>query len=153
MREGDTLDIVEINESFVAKLRERFSHEELFRAVSSRTRILHADIASLPRDRTYDIIISGLPLNNFSAQAVEDILSMLTGLLSKDGTFSYFEYAWIRRIKEWMGVKRIREIGDVLRKIADRHNVKRDFVLWNVTPAWVHHMQRKLQKQNMRSEE
>ena len=50
----------------------------------------------LPADEPYDLIISGLPLNNFSVADVERILEVMHRLLRPGGTLSFFEYIAIR---------------------------------------------------------
>src|SRR3954447_4218238 len=62
LRPGDHLDIVEINEHFVALLERRFAEEPLFRARRGQTRLLHAPLQAVPGEGLYDFLISGLPL-------------------------------------------------------------------------------------------
>ncbi len=61
----DHLDLVELNEQFVACLRQRFVEEPLFASVAPRAEVIHRPVEELPTDRPYDLIVSGLPLNNF----------------------------------------------------------------------------------------
>ena len=96
---GDRLDLVELNDRFVAHLRERFEREPAFQAVEPRSRVLHQPLETLPADAPYDLIISGLPLNNFSVAAVEEILAAYRRLLRPGGTLSFFEYIAIRRAR------------------------------------------------------
>ena len=72
------MDLVELNGTFVRQLQGRFETEPLFQAVADRARVLHCPVEELPHDRTYDVIVSGLPLNNFSAGVVEQILAALS---------------------------------------------------------------------------
>ena len=44
-----------------------------------RIALIHAGVEDLPEDQPYDLIISGLPLNNFRVELVEQILAKLTG--------------------------------------------------------------------------
>ncbi len=67
MGKADSLDLVELNETFVRQLQDRFRHDPAFQAVADRARVLHCPIEQLPHEQTYDVIVSGLPLNNFSA--------------------------------------------------------------------------------------
>ena len=48
------------------------------------------------RPGKYDVIVSGLPLNNFSPADVERILAVLCGRLAPRGTLSFFEYIAMR---------------------------------------------------------
>src|SRR3990172_4691780 len=50
----DRLDLVELNEQFVARLNERLVSEEAFRKAAPRTRVLHQRVEDLPHDGQYD---------------------------------------------------------------------------------------------------
>ncbi len=47
----------------------------------------------------YDIVISGLPFNNFSAPLVEELVDASLKLLAPGGTYSFFEYMFLRPIR------------------------------------------------------
>jgi len=57
----DYLDLVELNDSFVHQLRERFRSDPGFQPVAERARVLHCAVQELPPEASYDLIISGLP--------------------------------------------------------------------------------------------
>ncbi len=95
----DHLWIVELNEAFVEHLRSRFENESAFRAVADRCEIVHDAVQNLPNDRRYDLVISGLPLNNFDLELVESLLATFERLLKPGGVISFFEYIAIRRAK------------------------------------------------------
>ncbi len=97
MRATDCLDLVELNASFVACLNERFRSDPEFRPVAQRSRVLHCPIENLPADTAYDVIVSGLPMNNFAVAEVEHILGILRRLAAPGATLSFFEYMGIRR--------------------------------------------------------
>src|SRR5262245_50505392 len=65
MHPNDLLTLVERNEAFVGHLRDQLK-DSTFNDTRSRIELVHAGVEELPEDRPYDIIISGLPLNNFS---------------------------------------------------------------------------------------
>jgi phospholipid N-methyltransferase len=144
MRSGDRLDLVERNAEFVARLRERLTHDEAYRPLAGRITMRHAGVEEMPEDQRYDVIISGLPLNNFPVALVEQILAKLGGLLAPGGTLSFFEYIAVRRAKAALSRRaereRLRAIGGVLRRFLDGREIRRDRVLANVPPAWVHHV-------------
>lgn len=144
MRPKDQLDLVELNDQFVALLRERFAGESPFCHAADRTQIHHCPIEELPPDRSYDVVISGLPLNNFSAAQVEKILGILMGLLKPGGTLSFFEYIAIRNVRSVVSRgaerQRLKGIGRALDAVLDRGEIRRDWVWPNVPPAWVHHV-------------
>jgi phosphatidylethanolamine/phosphatidyl-N-methylethanolamine N-methyltransferase len=147
MRDADLLDLVELNHTFVQQLRCRFDVEPAFRAVADRSRVLHCPIEELPQDRAYHVIVSGLPLNNFSAATVEQILAALMNLLAPGGMLSFFEYIAVRPARALVSGRserdRLRGVARAMRAVLDPHEIRRDAVLLNVPPAWVHHVQRK----------
>jgi len=144
MRAGDRLVLVERNEEFVARIRERLAGDAQFSTAADRSEIVHASVEDLPEDRPFDVIISGLPLNNFTPETVAKILAKLQRLLAPGGTLSFFEYIAIRRFKVAVSRRadreRVRGIARVLGDVLEKNAVRRDCVWANVPPAWVHHV-------------
>jgi phospholipid N-methyltransferase len=144
MRPTDRLTLVELNDDFVRHLRGRFEREPAFAAVAERTEIVHTRLEDLPQERRFDLIISGLPLNNFEVAEVEQILAVFERLVAAGGTLSFFEYIAIRRVKALVsgrsGRERLRGIGAAIGRALDGREIKRDWVWPNVPPAWVHHV-------------
>lgn len=144
MNAQDRLDLVEVNDCFVARLRERFDAEPAFREVAPRCRIFHRPVEELPAEPTYHVIVSGLPLNNFTPEEVAKILEVLRGLLRPGGTLSFFEYIGIRWARSWLARRqerqRLRGITGVLSKTLSGYEIRRDWIWPNVPPAWVHHV-------------
>jgi phospholipid N-methyltransferase len=140
----DRLDLVEINANFAERLRQAFQNDPVLRAVGSRARVFETAIENLPRETQYDVIVSGLPLNNFSAEAVRRILSALAALLAPGGTLSFFEYIAVRRVKMAIGRRgereRLRGVDRALRDVLGPHEIRRDWIWPNAPPAWVHHV-------------
>jgi phosphatidylethanolamine/phosphatidyl-N-methylethanolamine N-methyltransferase len=144
LRPQDWLDLVELNDSFVDRLRERFHADPAFQPVADRARVLHCSVADLPTDTKYDVIVSGLPLNNFAVAEVRQILDVLGQLLVPGGTLSFFEYIALRGLKALVSSRaeraRLSGIGQLLHGVLAEHEVRRDWVWPNVPPAWVHHV-------------
>ncbi len=144
MRPADRLVLVERNEQFVERLRARLVDERAFRNASDRITLLHASVEDLTEDEPFDLIISGLPLNNFSVDLVEQILAKLRRLLALGGTLSFFEYVAVRRAKSLVSARaereRLRAVGRVMERTLQSNEIHRDLVLANVPPAWVHHV-------------
>lgn len=144
VRPADRLTLVELNDEFVRHLKGRFAAEPSFRSVSDRTELVHCRLEELPGEGRYDRIISGLPLNNFAAAEVEQILSVFARLLAPGGILSFFEYIAIRRVKQAISGRaerqRLREIGRLLGDLFERGQIRCEAVWPNVTPAWVHHV-------------
>ncbi|MCE9604677.1 MAG: methyltransferase domain-containing protein [Planctomycetia bacterium] len=144
LRAGDALDLCELNPSFVAMLRERLVDESPFCDVADQVRIFHHPIEELPHDVSYDLIISGLPLNNFNVAEVEHILGLFERLLKPSGTLSFFEYIGIRKMRAVVsdapGRERLRGIGRAMDGMLARGEIHRDRIWPNVPPAYVHHV-------------
>lgn len=140
----DSFDLVEMNDQFVEHLRARFEADPRWLSVAPRVRILHQPVQDLPVEAGYDAVISGLPLNNFSAALVEQLLASLVGLLAPGGTLSFFEYVAVRQAKLLVSrgseQTRLREISDHLGQLLGPYEFRRDCVLRNLPPAWVHHV-------------
>jgi len=143
MRPQDRLVLVERNEQFVSHLTRRLAEIPAAQSARERISLVHAAVEELPDNELYDLIISGLPLNNFAVESVEQILSKLSRLLAPDGTLSFFEYVAVRRAKSLVcshaDRERLQGIAQVLGKFLNAE-VRRDLVLANVPPAWVHHV-------------
>lgn len=144
MGERDHLDLVELNHTFVNQLERRFQSEPTFQAVAGRARVLHCPVEELPGEDRYDLIVSGLPLNNFSVAEVERLLAVLCGRLTPEGKLSFFEYIAVRPARALVSGPsdrvRLRGIGQAMKALLDRQEVRRDAVWLNVPPAWVHHV-------------
>jgi phospholipid N-methyltransferase len=140
----DRLDLVELNGAFVRVLNRRFDTEHVFRAAAPRSRVLHCALEDLPRDTPYDLIISGLPLNNFPVGQVKRILRTIEQLGTSGGTLSFFEYIAVRRARAMVSGYserlRLRGIGHALDKLLDGREIRRDWIWPNIPPAWVHHV-------------
>jgi phospholipid N-methyltransferase len=140
----DRLDLVELNDRFVACLREQFCSDPALAAVADRARVLHCPVEQLPPDGTYQVIVSGLPLNNFAVDEVRRIVAVLSQLAAAGGTLSFFEYIAIRRLKALLSGRaeraRLRGIGQILAELLGSREIHREPVWANMPPAWVHHV-------------
>lgn len=144
MQSADRLTLVERNDQFVARLRERIASDAAFQPVAGRIDLVHAGVEELPEGNPYDVIISGLPLNNFSASFVELLAAKLRRLLADNGKLSFFEYIGVRKLKAAVSRvderQRLTQIGRLLGSMCQSSEIRRDMVLANVPPAWVHHV-------------
>lgn len=140
----DRLDLVEVNEEFVRRLRERLQTDPPMAAVAERVRVLQGRVEDLPRDDGYDVIVSGLPLNNFSVAEVDTILRGFSELARPGAMLSFFEYIGLRRLKASVVGRaereRLRGIGRLFESLLSGREVRREAVWLNVPPAWVHHV-------------
>jgi len=141
---ADSLDMVELNDEFASRLRERFETESSFQHVAARARVLHQRVEELSGTEPYDLVISGLPLNNFSTEDVEQILSVFEQLLRPGGTLSFFQYIGVRPARAAVSGRvereRLRGVGAALHRMLAPHEIRREWVWTNLPPAWVHHV-------------
>lgn len=141
LRPGDRLDIVELNDAFVAHLRDRFRTDPVFRRRAGQVRIIHGPLQTVPGTAVYDQLISGLPHNNFPGPLVRDIFEAYRRLLKPGGELSYFEYAWLRGVKIWMSRgserRRLRTVAGVVGRRLRDAEFDRELVMFNVPPAYV----------------
>ncbi len=147
MRPDDELWMVELNPTFAAHLRSAFNDKPAFRDAASRCHLIEGSVAQLgplSKDGQFDLIISGLPLNNFSSAGVQDILQAYAKLLKPGGILSFFEYILIRPAKMFVSVGRERErlkgVGEAIEGMLGEREFAREWVWVNVPPAWVHHI-------------
>lgn len=140
----DELVLVEANASFVEQLQKRFVTDPHFRRVSDRCRILHRRIEDLPASELFDVVVSGLPLNNFEPALVRKILKGLRLHLAPGGTISFFQYLALRPARTIISGRvkrqRLRGIGQALREVLNDGEFARDVVWSNIPPATVHHL-------------
>ena len=142
--QGDRLDLVELNPTFVEHLQRRFDQEPHFAAVSDRVCIINCPVEDLPYDQPYDAIVSGLPLNNFSISDVRRILEAFGRLMAPGATLSFFEYVGVRPARALISGRAERQrlvgIGQALRELLDGREFSRECIWPNLPPAWVHHV-------------
>ncbi len=131
---GSKLDIYEINPVFTRHLERSFSPG----TVSVHNKRVE-DVQPVPQ---FDAIVSGLPLNNFSASDVKNILEILFAALKPGGTLTWFEYLFIRELKSLATGsrerRRLRKVGRVTGGYLRRYAIRREAVFMNLPPALVH---------------
>jgi phosphatidylethanolamine/phosphatidyl-N-methylethanolamine N-methyltransferase len=144
LKPDDHLTLIELNDDFVRHLNDRFAVEAAFKTAADRCQLVHGRLEELKGEHVYDRIVSGLPLNNFAAVEVEQILKVFARLIKPDGVLSFFEYIAMRRVKQVLSRgserQRLREISRLFGELTRQHEIRCDWVWLNFTPAWVHHI-------------
>lgn len=141
---GDALEIFEINPAFRPFLQARLEVSgALQRGVACRLHI--ASITELAAGEKFDFMVSGLPLNNFTAAEVEALLALFMAHLRPGGVLSYFEYLFIRDMKLALiqnaaEQARLRAVGAVVTEFLGRYPHQEARVAWNLPPAVAHHV-------------
>jgi phospholipid N-methyltransferase len=140
----DRLDAYEINDAFADYMEERIRRDPVFAGLEGRLFLHRRDVLELPPDAVYDRIVSGLPLTNFDAQTVRRLLETFMTHLTPGGVLSYFEYAFIRTVKQYVSTRpernRLRGVGEVTDEYVRRYQVWSDPVLLNLPPAVARHL-------------
>ena len=144
MRCDDQLWMVELNPTFAAHLRTAFKEKPDLRAVADRCHIVEGSVQALGKDGQFDLVVSGLPLNNFSPDDVRIILEAYSKLLKPTGILSFFEYILIRPAKMMVSTAserdRLRGVGAAIEAMLRQREFAREWIWPNVPPAWVHHI-------------
>ncbi len=85
VRANDQLDLVELNDQFVQVLQDKFATQGPFNKHANQVSIIHDRVEAMVDREPYDVIVSGLPLNNFDPDVIRSILSTFEKLLKKGG--------------------------------------------------------------------
>ena len=146
LKPEDCFDLVELNDTFATLLRHKFEHDPKYRAVAERSSVHVCPIQEFTSVQPYDIIISGLPLNNFPAELVRSIFETFFRLLAPGGTLSYFEYMYVRPLRKMVArpveKKRLTELDQIANEYLVKYRIHRSWVFVNVPPAWVQHLRK-----------
>jgi phosphatidylethanolamine/phosphatidyl-N-methylethanolamine N-methyltransferase len=146
LRPLDQLTLVEINPDFSAHLARRLEQEASWQAKAQQVTIHTGPIQDFAVEQPFDLIVSGLPLNNFSVEIVSTILSGFERLVKAGGTVSFFEYIAIRHFKAVVSSSaektRLRGIAELLDQFLKNRECRKHAVWLNMPPAWAHHLKK-----------
>lgn len=144
LKPTDEFVVVELNDRFVGTLRHRLETEPAWKEKRSQVRLIHDTIEALDATEKFDAVVCGLPFNNFDPSLVEQLVGKMIGHVSPGGTFSFFEYLAIRKLKApFVGKverERLAAVADVLGGYLMKHRIASDRVIRNVPPAVAHHL-------------
>jgi phospholipid N-methyltransferase len=139
LRAGDQFDMVEINESFCRKLEKSLLSPYRGRHPQVAVRLHCAPIEEAALEGPYDVIVCGLPFNNFPPKLMRQIFRRMFALLKDDGELVYFEYAGVRvmkgPVKDSAGRARLKRIDAYGKSLRRKHDGKKELVLANFPPA------------------
>ena len=141
---GGQLDLVEINEEFARLLQKQFEEHPHFMQVADGASVHCLPLQEFKPEQPFDLIISGLPFNNFPPALVEELIDHCLALLAPGGEMAFFEYMFVRplrcRLSSTKTRERLSQIEAILQARFEQHRVKTDWVFVNVPPAWVQHL-------------
>lgn len=142
----DDLDVCEISHDFADIIEHDVLSGSNFAAMTAagRVRLLRMPLQTLPGDKQYDFVISGLPLTAFELHDIEDVFAVIRRVLKPGGVFSYFEYRWLRRTSRMLALgksrNRLRAVNSYLTQNLRRHKFAGRNVFLNFPPAHAHHL-------------
>ncbi|MGW2787725.1 class I SAM-dependent methyltransferase [Streptomyces populi] len=143
---GSRLDIVEANARFASQVRHLVRTHLRPAGGSERVRVHHALVEQLDTDRSYDVIVSGLPFTNFTPAQVETIMDRYMELLHPGGTLTYFAYRGTRYARALTAsrseARRHRAVEEVLASYQRRYAIGCWTVWGNLPPANVWQLRR-----------
>ena len=141
---SDRLDAVEINRHFADLVERQVRQERVFARCRDQIEIIHAAVQELLGHGIYDLIVSGLPLNNFPAHQVREIFATYNRLLKPGGTLTFYEYTFVRQLKtpfvDRRERRRLFRVGRVMRGYIRDYQIRRERIFINVPPATVRYL-------------
>ena len=157
LRDGDHFDIVELNPVFCRELERRLVAPHRKRKPRTMVALHQAPIQEAPLEGPYDLIVCGLPFNNFPPTLVRSIFRRMMALLRDGGELAYFEYAGVRTLKAPLvgagGRRQLKDIAKVGQSLRRKHRGKRELVLGNLPPAFATHLRKSKDASAKRSPE
>jgi len=139
LRSGDQFDLVEINESFCRKLEREVLSKYRGGHPGVDVRLHCAPIEDAELSGPYDVIVCGLPFNNFPPKLMRQIFRRMFALLKEDGELVYFEYVGVRAVKrpvvDGAARARLRRIDAIGKSLRRKHDGRTELVLGNFPPA------------------
>ncbi len=142
LRPGDTFDLVELNPTFVEVLNKRFETESGWSEKRELATVHERSLDGFEPELPYDFIVSGIPHVNLPPDLVQTITDTYFRLLSPGGVLSYFSYAYISSIRKALTLglcsKQTTAVSAVMKAHFDTRGIRRETVLMNAPPAWVH---------------
>ncbi|MET7897910.1 class I SAM-dependent methyltransferase [Streptomyces mirabilis] len=145
---GSRLDIVEANPRFAERLRHLVSTHPHLAARPAQVTVHQTYVEQLDTDQRYDVIVSGLPLTNFTPVQVERIMSRYLELLHPGGTLTYFAYLGTRKARALTAsraeARRHAAVDEIMATYQRAYATGRWTVWANLPPAYAWHLQRPL---------
>lgn len=145
---GSHLDIVEANPRFATRLHGLVAAHPDLANRPARVTVHQTPVEDLGTDQRYDVIVSGLPLTNFTPQQVQRIMGRYMELLRPGGTLTYFAYLGTRQARALTSshAERLRHaaVDDVMADYQSEYAIGQWLVWANLPPARVWHLKRPL---------
>ncbi|MHB9860564.1 class I SAM-dependent methyltransferase [Streptomyces sp. YIM S03343] len=145
---GSRLDVVEANPRFADRLRHLVATHPGTVGRSGQVTVHQTYVEQFDTTQRYDVIVSGLPLTNFTPAQVERIMARYMDLLHPGGTLTYFAYLGTRKARALTASRaesrRHAAVDEVMASYQRAYATGRWTVWANLPPAHVWHLQRPL---------
>lgn len=136
MRPQDHLDLVEYDKDLCKLLQRKFQH-------LPNVQVHNISIFDFSPATQYDAIVTGLPLNNFPSDIVNNALKKYIDLTCPGGSFCYFEYMLLPTIGQIIrrilfrteSIQNCERILAAKSKLQEQLPTEIDSVYLNMTPA------------------
>lgn len=142
------LDIVEANPRFAARLRRLVAAHPHLIGPPRQVTVHQAYVEHLGTDQRYDVIVSGLPLTNFTPAQVDRIMARYLEMLNPGGTLTYFAYLGTRTARALTAsraeARRHAAVDEVMGAYQRGYATGRRTVWANLPPAHVWQLRRPL---------
>jgi phospholipid N-methyltransferase len=139
LRAGDHFEMVEINRNFCRRLEKDLLSGYRDRHPNVTVRLHCAPIEEARVEGPFDVIVCGLPFNNFPPKLMRQIFRRMFELLKDDGELVYFEYAGVRVLKgpimDSAGRARLKRINAYGKSLRRHHDGSKELILGNFPPA------------------
>lgn len=136
---GDDLHIIEISPDFSRLLEKRLLEPYRNRHPDRQVHLHCQPIEEAPIEGEFNLIVCGLPFNNFPPALVRRIFRIMIDHLAPGGELTYFEYAGVRAMKGPLvgdrGRRKLKQIDFTGRVLRKRLGGRRKLVLANLPPA------------------
>jgi phospholipid N-methyltransferase len=143
---GSRLDVVEANPRFAERLRHLVHTHPLLAGRPEEVRVHQGFIEEFDFGRRCDVIVSGLPLTNFTPRQVETIMDRQLQLLLPGASLTYFAYLGTRPVRTLLAsraeARRHQAVDEVMSDFQRRFGTGCETVWANVPPARVWRLRR-----------
>ena len=145
MQPGDKLTIVEINETFLEKLKTKLADNADYQRHKENVNFVRAAVQELSDDNHYDIIVCSLPFLNFDIETIEGIFDKLRDVSKPHTVMTYYQYMGLRNLGRMVAPKnkkRDREIAEsYFREIHSKQQIAKHRCWLNVLPINIYTLQ------------
>ena len=143
MGPADYLDCYEINARFAEYLRRAIAEAPEYATHSERIEVHCRPAQQATAETPVDVVICSVPLNNLTAELTSEIFGTGLRLLKPGGSFTYFEYLMLPRIRQVTASAQERARIDAVKAIKQQlseHLASAQLVLLNLPPARAVHL-------------